>query len=580
MSHQENLTYYVAQFVDELVRSGIKDVVISPGSRSTPLSLTFAEHTSIRHWVNLDERSAAFFALGMAKEQKRPVALVCTSGTATANYYPAIIEAFYSRVPLVVLTADRPHELRDVGAPQAIDQIKMYGDYVKWFHEMALPDKSEAMLNYARSMASRAVSTAHQGNPGPVQLNFPLREPLVPDFSLPNIWESSTKDVYLPYFSGKRTLYENKLKMILSQLKDGKQGLLVCGPQTDIRFRESIAQLADKWNIPVLADPLSQLRTGRHSKELIIEGYDTILKSEKVRKQLKPDFIIRFGAMPVSKPYRFFIEENPHMLHFVVEAYEGFREPTLKNTQYIYSDPVEFCTQSVQQSSSIEMDPDWTDKWVKMNDMIKHKWIEGDELTEGHTVSIINQVYQDNHLLFVGNSMPIRDVDTFFTTIDREGLILGNRGANGIDGTVSSAVGAAAHGKKVTLLLGDLTFFHDLNGLHIAKQYGIDLTIVLINNNGGGIFSFLPQAKESSNHFEVLFGTPLDLEFNHVITMYGGHHEKVESLEQLKESLNHAYQDGGLQVLEVQTDRRENVEWHRKQWDHIEKHALDILGES
>ncbi|QHS23104.1 2-succinyl-5-enolpyruvyl-6-hydroxy-3-cyclohexene-1-carboxylic-acid synthase [Virgibacillus sp. MSP4-1] len=580
MSHQEKLTYYIAQFVDELARSGITDVVISPGSRSTPLALTFAEHSSIRHWVNLDERSAAFFALGMAKEQNRPVALVCTSGTATANYYPAIIEASYSRVPLVVLTADRPHELRDTGAPQAIDQIKMYGDYVKWFHEMALPEKHESMLNYARSMASRAAATAYEGNPGPVQLNFPLREPLVPDFHLPDIWESPTKDVYFPHVSGKRTLDEHQLDQVLSQLTNRKQGLLVCGPQMDTGLRESMARLAKTWNIPILADPLSQLRTGPHSKELVIESYDSILKSSEVRSLLKPDFIIRFGAMPVSKPYRFFMEENPDILHIVVEAYEGYREPTLTNTHYIYGDPAQFCIQSADYSAGTEMDPDWTDTWKNLNEMVRRKWAEGEELTEGHTVSILNQLIQDRHLLFVGNSMPIRDVDTFFTAVDRDCVIAGNRGANGIDGTISSAAGAAAHGRKVTLLLGDLTFFHDLNGLHAVKQYGIDLTVIVINNNGGGIFSFLPQAKESSDHFEVLFGTPLDLDFQHAVAMYGGHYERITSLEHLKSSLNQAYNHGGLQVLEVQTNREENAEWHRKQWNEIEAYALEILGEN
>ncbi|MRG85209.1 2-succinyl-5-enolpyruvyl-6-hydroxy-3-cyclohexene-1-carboxylic-acid synthase [Salinibacillus xinjiangensis] len=580
MSHQENLTYYVAQFVDELYQSGIKDVVISPGSRSTPLALTFAEHEHINHWVNLDERSSAFFALGMAKEQQRPVALLCTSGTATANYFPAIIEAFYSRVPLVVLTADRPHELRDVGAPQSINQLKMYGDYVKWFHEMTIPEATIQALSYARSIASRAVAKAESENSGPVHLNFPLREPLTPDFSLPNIWGRSSADTYHHHIAGERKLDSNQVNQILTQIKDGKRGLLICGPQTDLDVKQSIFTLAKHWNIPVLADPLSQLRAGKHNKGLLIECYDSILKSEQIRNQLKPDFIIRFGAMPVSKPYMFFIKENPDVPHFVVESYEGYREPTLHQTKYVYSDPSHFCAQCVEHNQGMEMDPVWTNMWVRMNDLVKAQWLEeeSEKVTEGHAVTEIKDAMKDQHILFTGNSMPVRDVDTFFTSTEHDVQIMGNRGANGIDGIVSSAIGAASHGKKVTLLIGDLSFYHDLNGLLVAKQYGIDLTVVLINNNGGGIFSFLPQAKEPK-HFEVLFGTPLDLEFSKVVDMYGGHHVQVESRQHLRQKLEHAYEQGGIHVLEVQTNREENASWHRNEWQQIETKLLQIIGE-
>ncbi|MBB6453404.1 2-succinyl-5-enolpyruvyl-6-hydroxy-3-cyclohexene-1-carboxylate synthase [Salirhabdus euzebyi] len=577
MNHTENLSYFVAHFVDELSKSGVTDVVISPGSRSTPLALMFAEHPKMKHWVNLDERSASFFALGMAKEINKPVVLLCTSGTAAANYLPAIVEAYYSRVPLIVVTADRPHELRDVGAPQAIDQVKMYGDYVKWFHEMALPEIENNMLHYVRSIASRAVSTAEQDNAGPVHLNVPLREPLIPNFFLPNLWgKSESSAPFFTHFSGKKELSERQLEGIVSHIKDKAKGLIVCGPQMDMEFREAIFKLAMKWNVPVLADPLSQLRAGKNEKGLLIEAYDTILKSSDIRAKLKPDYIIRFGAMPVSKPYLFFVKENRDIPHYVVESTEGYREPALLNTQYVYADPHAFCLACAE--VNLENDAEFTNRWIELNNTVKRKWKEDSEvLTEGHAVTTIQKCLGDNHILYVGNSMPIRDVDTFFMGTSAEVKIIGNRGANGIDGIVSSAIGAAAHGKKVTLLIGDLSFYHDMNGLLAAKQCNIDLTIVLINNNGGGIFSFLPQAQEPK-HFEVLFGTPLDLSFQKIAHLYEGYYARIESWSHFEDELEKAYQSNGIKMLEIVTNRDENVSWHRELWQDVEKMLLRIVG--
>src|SRR5699024_116091 len=218
MNHTEILTRYTANFVDELTKSGLKHVVISPGSRSTPLAMTMCEHEKIKEWIAVDERSAAYFALGMAKQTKNPVALICTSGTAAANYFPAVIEAHYNRVPLIVLTADRPHELRHVGAPQAIDQIKLYGDHIKWFQEMPLPESSEEMLSFVRTTANRAVQIAKEGNAGPVHLNFPFREPLIPDFSIDHLWGSANTNPYHNIYSGFKTITEKEITMILKQL--------------------------------------------------------------------------------------------------------------------------------------------------------------------------------------------------------------------------------------------------------------------------------------------------------------------------------------------------------------------------
>ncbi|WP_138420291.1 2-succinyl-5-enolpyruvyl-6-hydroxy-3-cyclohexene-1-carboxylic-acid synthase [Aquibacillus sediminis] len=579
MEYTEKLTRYVASFVDELYQNGVEDVVVSPGSRSTPMSMTFAEYPHIQHWVNMDERSAAFFALGMAKQQHKPVALVCTSGTAAANYYPAIVEAYYSRTPLIVITTDRPHELRDVGAPQAIEQINMYGEYVKWFHEMALPEATPAMLDYVRSKGARAFHTAMQGNPGPIHLNFPFREPLMPDFTLNNLWNNETLlTSHHATLDGERRLSNRQLDQLISQLAEYRQGLIVCGPQMDLALANSVTELAKHWGIPILADPLSQLRTGDHDKEYVIESYDAILKSQQVRQQLNPDFIIRFGAMPVSKPYLLFLKEKQGMTHFVVEASEGYREPTGSPTRFIYVEPAQLC-EDLLAASSLSFDTSWLSRWQQMNRIAKQYLLEpeGEALTEGHAVTYLAEAAPDSSTVFVGNSMPIRDIDTFFMNRTKQIKLLGNRGANGIDGLTSSALGAAAHGEKVTLLIGDLSFFHDFNALLIAKQYNLNLTVVLINNNGGGIFSFLPQSKENSPHYEVLFGTPLDIDFKHIVTMYQGTYQQPTTWEAFQQALSESYQHQGLSVIEVQTNRQENVDWHKRKWEQIQEHLVSLF---
>lgn len=579
MDHIENLTRYTANVIDEFVKNGVTDVVISPGSRSTPLALTFTEHPDIKEWVVIDERSAAFFAMGIAKQLDRPVALVCTSGTAAANYFPAIVEAYYSRVPLIVLTADRPHELRDVGAPQAIEQLKLYGDYPKWFHEMALPEATPNMLSYARNKAARAVYMANEGNPGPVHLNFPFREPLTPDFTLENIWENPAMPTELQPVSsvmdGEKYLSEKQIELLIQELADGKKGLIVCGPQTDKHFAQAITELALKWKLPVLADPLSQVRAGSHEKDHVIEAYDAFLRNKTIRKQLEPDYIIRFGAMPVSKAYLFYVKEHAQVKQYIVEGSSGYREPTGNSTEFIFADPVMLC-RAIQSTSSInEVDLSWLNRWQEMNLISKKHLLSGKEsaITEGEVVRGLCEVIPDESTLYVGNSMAIRDVDTFFMTTPKRVRILANRGANGIDGVVSSGIGAAATGKTVTLLIGDLSFFHDMNGLLAAKHYKLNITILLVNNNGGGIFSFLPQSNDK-RHFEALFGTPVDIEFKKAIEMYGGEYAQAMTEDQLKDLLAASYQHEGLSVIEIKTDRTENVTWHREKWNAIEQEIL------
>lgn len=581
MNHTEILTRYTANFIDELIKSGIKDVVISPGSRSTPLALAFTEHSGVKEWVIVDERSAAFFALGIAKETKNPVVLVCTSGTAAANYFPAIVEAHYSRVPLVVLTADRPHELRDVGAPQAIEQIQLYGNYVKWFQEMAIPEATDEMLGYVRNKAARAVYMAQEGNPGPVHMNIPFREPLMLDFTLKDIWDHPDfqHKSYNAPLDGPKQLTSEQLEDIIKRLEGKEKGLIVCGPQTDDEaFPQTVAALAEKWNLPVLADPLSQIRSGSHSKANIIETYDALLKNEEIRNHYKPDFIIRFGAMPVSKSYLFYLKENKDIPQFIVENNSGYREPTGNITEFIFADPAAFC-EALVTAKELTFSKKWLAEWKTMNEVArKHLSSDMEEsITEGEAVRGLVEVLPENSAIYVGNSMAIRDVDTFFLSNEKKVRVLANRGANGIDGMVSSGIGAAANGEHITLVLGDLSFYHDLNGLLAAKYYKLDITILLINNNGGGIFSFLSQANDKK-HFEALFGTPIDLDFSVAAKLYEAAYYEPKTEAELKIVLKETYANKGLSIVEVKTNREENVIWHRSKWQAIEEDLLKDKG--
>jgi len=590
----EGATLYLSAFVDELVRSGLKHIVISPGSRSTPIAVLAAEHAELKVWIHIDERSAAFFALGLAKRSGQPVALLCTSGTAAANYYPAIAEANLSRVPLVVLTADRPHELRDVGAPQTIDQLGMYGSHVKWFVEMPLPEGNVSMIRHARMVAARAVMTAGAAPTGVVHLNFPLREPLLPELGHPQLFSAErradnvayTADIHAPVGIAKDQLLD-----LSTELLQAGRGLIVVGPCDDKELASRIASLAELLNYPILADPLSQLRSGVHPKAHIIDSYDSFLRIEGIVKELQPKLFLRFGAMPVSKPLLLYMNKYIEAKHIVVDE-GGWRDPTLLMATRITANAAVLSQQLVevlreQEARKLISNLDqaeaahseqraWLSRWQQiqhtsagvLEEVAAHH--HDGELFEGTVVKHLQQLMDNGSALFIGNSMPIRDVDSFWRNDEKEIALLANRGANGIDGLVSTAMGVSALQRGTVLLLGDLSFYHDLNGLLAAKLHRLDITIVVVNNDGGGIFSFLPQST-LPNHFEALFGTPIGLDYEHAAHLYGGQFQRVSSWEQFQEAFRQAQASGGLNIIEIPTKRELNVTLHRSIWPKLTK---------
>lgn len=579
MNNQEALTSYIVAFVAEMVQTGVKDVVVSPGSRSTPMAMVMAEHPDLRVHIHVDERSAAFFALGMAKASQNPVAILCTSGTAAANYYPAIVEACYARVPLMVLTADRPHELRDVGAPQAIDQIHMYGNHVKWFVEMAVPEKSEEMSRYARTVCARAAATALSAPAGPVHLNFPFREPLVPSLEADNLFElQERQEGYVQIKQGVPSLHVDDFHHFAQRLGNRK-GIIVCGSYEQEGFTEAVIQLSEQLQFPILADPLSQLRSGEHDGKNIIDTYDTFLRNVDAKNALRPEVILRFGAMPVSKALTIYLKENKQAEQWVIDGGNGWRDPSLLSTSMIYCGEVEFCKGIIEASVAKQSSNKFLTNWQELNAFTKEcllKVRDIEPLSEGRLFQLLPEILPEGSTLFVGNSMPIRDLDTFFHKNDKGIKIMANRGANGIDGTISTALGAATILEPVYLVVGDLTFFHDLNGLIAAKLYDLNIKIIVINNNGGGIFSFLPQASHPKN-FEKLFGTPLDLEFEQAVHMYGGSYDLIQDWEHFASSFMRNLENKGLSVMEITTNRDTNLKEHRDLWEFVSQEISRLL---
>lgn len=595
----ENPTYaYVNAFIDELQRSDIHNVVICPGSRSTPLALAIAAHPALKAWMHVDERSAAFFALGMAKRLGHPVVVVCTSGTAATNFFPAIAEAKLTHVPLLVLTADRPYELRENGAPQTIDQNRLYGTHVKWFVETALPEASNAALRYIRTLADRVAALVSAVPAGPVHVNFPFREPLTPgplaDQPLPPLlqrdpfaWNGRPHNV--PYVevadAQLGSLPAAAVEQIADQLRTAQHGLIIVGPSNDSALVAPLLQLAQILDYPILADPLSQLRSGPHDQSAIVSSYDAFLRLNTFSSQYVPDLVLRFGAMPTAKPLLQYFNRYADCPQIVVDADGGWNEPTQLATRMVHSSPAVFCQQMdelLQQGRPFAHDKLWLRAWLDTDRITSQALATAIQdfsaPFEGRVFTELNKLLPDGSTLFVGNSMPVRDLDTFFWNISRPVHIIGNRGANGIDGVISSALGVSAAGSLLpqkekaptVLVIGDLSFFHDLNGLLAAHLHQLDMTIILINNDGGGIFSFLSQA-DYPEHFEQFFGTPTGLEFQPVVQMYGGTYYQVADWSAFRRTFQQSIQAGGLHVIELRTERASNVSMHRQLWQAVER---------
>jgi 2-succinyl-5-enolpyruvyl-6-hydroxy-3-cyclohexene-1-carboxylate synthase len=552
-------------FVDELARCGMQQACTSPGSRCTPIVLTLAREPRIRCWSHIDERCAGFFALGAAKASGRPVAVTCTSGTAAANLAGAVIEAHEARVPLIVLSADRPPELREIGAGQTIDQLKLYGSAAKWFFEVGVQEASAERLRWIRALACRTYWTALQARPGVVHLNFPLREPLVLDDPLGEEPGGGGRPGGAPWVSfdrpavGPATLVH---PFGCSSRRDRfRRTVLVAGALShDPAVGRELAAFAARARVPLLADPLSGARLGPAA----IAHYDLLLRDREQAAALIPEVICRVGELPTSKPLRAWLA-GLDVPQICFSADDAWSDPDSRLLARSVA-PVRELLQRVALDEVIADASDWLERWRAADDRAGGAIATtlGEELSEPVLAARLGAWLPPDATLFVASSMPIRDLESYQPVLALPPRMLSNRGANGIDGTVSSAFGAAAVSDgPVVLLIGDVALAHDIGGLMAARRTGLPLTIVLVNNDGGGIFHFLPVAAEQ-DAFEQHVATPHGLDFAHAAALYRCEYELAGSVESVRAALQRSLGAGGTSIIELRTQRRQNLELHRR----------------
>lgn len=532
---------YLAALVDEFYQLGAREVVVSPGSRSTSLALLFEEYGKFRTFVDIDERSNGFFALGIAKAHQRPIILVVTSGTAGAHLYPAVIEAKHSRVPLIILTADRPYDLQFVGAPQTTNQSQMFGNSVNHYENLAVPTE-KLFWSYPRKVAQRMFTASIAYSAGPVQLNVPISEPLVPDLSAENFEKGRQKfTVNLGEISTS------------SNLTAGQNVLILAGPDYSADYHHEVLRFAEDLNAPILADPLSNFRS--YENPNILDSYDAFLTNENLAK---PDVILQFGQMMISKRVQQWLARQ-NCDYWQVDPSLEYRNPAQTTTNLIQSSVKSF----VKSNKIVTSDSNFLSNWQEINAKYREKLnTASEEDFEGTIVRKIQNIIPDDSQIMSSNSMTIRDLDYFWQAKNQEVKIFGNRGVNGIDGIESTALGLSTNGKPTILLTGDLSFLHDLNGLILGKTEHLNLTIVLFNNDGGGIFHMLPQRKEK--HFDRLFSTAHGLEFSALSNLTGLNYHEITDLTDFEEKFTSSLRSSGIHLLEVKTEKDKSVTLRKK----------------
>jgi 2-succinyl-5-enolpyruvyl-6-hydroxy-3-cyclohexene-1-carboxylate synthase len=576
MKQNSNLRWTTA-FVNALADAGLRAVCIAPGSRSTPLVLAFVACPRVKIYRHLDERSAAFFALGLALAWDEPVAVVCTSGTAAANFFPAVIEANMSQIPLLVLTADRPHELRHSGANQTIDQVKLYGDHVLWAVDLPVPgdfngQDNLAMRNYAVT-AVRAYHTANGRRKGPVHLNMPFRKPLEPERE----GRSEKCEVRSVKFTSHSPLHTSHFSLPIAA---HPRGLIICGPRCPGgEFPQAVAALSRRTGYPIMADALSGLRYGAWVEgTAVVSQYETFLQSDP--DWLEPEVVIRFGAVPVSKWLNDYLGRIRPTYRIHIRENGVWADDSHLTTHFVEANETAVCRALTKDDGRWTADDGWATAVMERETATRRVLEEklAEVYFDGAIVAEVVKVLPAGANLFVGNSLPMRHLDQYGAARAEPLNVYGIRGASGIDGNVSIALAIAAARERPTVaILGDVTFYHDMNGLLALRgslQAAGNMTFVVINNNGGGIFRRLPMA-QFDPPFTDLFLTPHDLDFGPVAALYGLHYTKTADKAQFRAALATAVADAAPHLIEVVTDGA-NDDALRRQINAIAKQAQGI----
>ena len=576
--------------LEELARAGVTDLCLAPGSRSTPLVLAAVRGGLLRTRVHLDERSAAFFALGMGKASGRPAAVLTTSGTAAANLFPAAVEAAQAEVPLLLLTADRPHRLRDSDANQTIDQNRLFGPYVRAFFEVAPPVLRGPELRHLRSVAARAVATSIGLPAGPVHLNLPFDKPLVPlsggtetrAFAEEHPRAFSGRPDGRPFVtvgSRRPELSEDELSGLADLVDGASRGVIVAGPASD-SIGEAVLELAGATGFPLLADPLSGTRFGHHGEALVIGSYDLFLRDARLASLLRPDLVVRVGQSPTSAAALRWIEEHTAARQVVLDPGGRWKDHLAVASDYLQADPTTTLPRLARRVKRASPDA-WTLLWSRLEERTGE--VVARELSscffEGTVVAEVLAAVPEGGRLFVSNSMPVRDLDAFGAPRATRTRVLANRGASGIDGIVSTALGASAVAGPVLAVLGDLAFFHDSNGLLATRESDVRVVFVVIHNDGGGIFHFLP-VRDVGSEFIPYFATPHGLDFSHLARLHGLPFTRASDVASLRESLREALARRESSVVEVRSEREENRRWHEAVVTAVQVALEDLTGEA
>ena len=566
---------YIASLVDELYQLGVRHAVFSPGSRSTTLAMLFQSHGGFHTYMNIDERSAGFMALGIAKAQGEPAVLVCTSGSALTHYGPAVVEAKHSGVPMIILSADRPYTLQQVGAPQTIDQQKYFGTAVNYYEELSVPSESH-YYTYPRQVARRAYLKANDHKLGPVHINVPLFEPLVPNREAEYFTQGRSAKPF-------RLVKQQEIAS-LGSLLDAKRVLILGGPT--VTNPKAVVDFAERIGGVVIGDPLSNLRQYKE----VISTYDAFLAHHERWEELRPDVVIQLGQIPVSKRIQQWMGTLTDIDYITVSPNAEVVNPSLTTTIHVMADidtflgeikrgiPTLINTEKKQRavlkklaklnlvtySDSEVMRPTYEEIWQQIESNSREQLDKVEEepnLFEGRTIHMLQQIMPDEGQILVANSMSVRDMDYFWASGRSQAMVYGNRGTNGIDGTVSTALGLSTNGKPTVMMTGDLSFFHDLNGLAIGKTHGMNLTIILHNNDGGGIFQYLPQ--KGTDDFDYLFNTPQGIDYSGLATMYGLDYVKVTTNAELEQAMQQYIGAEGIHLIEVPTSKEGSRELHK-----------------
>lgn len=566
------------KFVNQLVDAGVRNVCISPGSRSTPLTLAFENNKKIKKHIFVDERQSGFFALGLAKQSNFPVAIVTTSGTAAVELYPAIVEAYQNRVPLIICTADRPPQLRNKGANQTINQDNLYRNHIRFFYDADLPELNKKSLEKLLNKTNEAFRISLIADRGPVHINFPFDKPLEPNLSTDEISEVKLKEIENTntpqiYYASDRLFIKKDFNELLSKINQSSTGFIVVGPANfNEPVKKKIRKLSQTSGFPIFADGASNFRTGVKEKDLIITNYDAFLRSEEFHNKFQPDTIIQFGRTPTSTALENYFSKIKSS-RYIINEFGDCYDPSGTAKKVIKADVYSFIDNLLKNidGSSKKKNSQWLKFLLQLDDLAE--WLKVEFINNSHLIDETNIIWNlarnipEKGILFVSNSTPIRDLDYFLQKSSKNFIIHQNRGASGIDGIISTSLGIAEAAKERTfLIIGDLAFYHDLTSLLNAKSKYINLTIILINNNGGGLFNFLPIADEK-DVFKKYFITPLKLDFEKITKTFGLDYKLVKTSTQLNLALNR--RSDSPQVIEIKTDAADSLKKRKDYWNSV-----------